>query len=112
MIGDALFLVPDSWEQLSLPETARRSLKIAVEALPYFLSSTATALDDEVTDFTQNGGWHKIDSLSPLVFRVTDHWTSGELANWIGTLRQFLDNVKVGDFPLLGAAIDIVSLLV
>ncbi|RXW18418.1 hypothetical protein EST38_g7431 [Candolleomyces aberdarensis] len=98
--------VPDKWEELPLPESARRALEKAVELLPFFLSRASVALDDEVADFTQNGGWRKIDVLFLLLWTQM-HWTNGRFKGWIASLRQFTNNLKdrkpevatvIGDF--------------
>ncbi|RXW14881.1 hypothetical protein EST38_g10968 [Candolleomyces aberdarensis] len=57
-----LFLepLPDTWDELSLPQPNRAALNAAVCTLTLFLC-LATAIDDEVADFTHKGGWPKLD---------------------------------------------------
>ena len=92
--------MPDRWEDLPIPEPSRLPLKIAVRVLPFFLSKT-TAIDDEVVEFTRNGGWRKLDSLFPLLCGLaeTDGVPIGYFEGWIQSLRQFTANVKVSDLP-------------
>ena len=88
--------MPVRWKDLPIPEYRRRSLEVAFQHLPNFLNGS-TAVDDEVVDFTQNGGWRKIDKLFPLLrihgipFRQ----------DWMASLRQFTAKVKVSDLPFV-----------
>ncbi|KAJ2930614.1 hypothetical protein H1R20_g6485, partial [Candolleomyces eurysporus] len=84
--------LPAKWENLRLPLLHRRSLKEAIEDLPSFMSS-ATAIDDEVAGFTENGGWQKIDRLLPPLCRSYG-WSSRSFDDWLGTLRSFTDHLK------------------
>ncbi|RXW19729.1 hypothetical protein EST38_g6121 [Candolleomyces aberdarensis] len=87
--------MPDKWEELPFPDSPERSLKIAIELLPFFLSSAAAALDQEVADFTQNGGWPKIDNLLPLLYHRTGRCLPSETERWIGSLRRLIDIMKL-----------------
>ncbi|KAJ2929821.1 hypothetical protein H1R20_g7267, partial [Candolleomyces eurysporus] len=86
--------VPDKWEGLPLPESPKHSLAKAIELLPFFLSRATVALDDEVADFTRNGGWRKIDNLFDLLC-TPKGWLAESFKGWITSLRQFTDDVKV-----------------
>ena len=89
-----MFTVPAKWEELPLSELSRHCLQAAINYLPYFLNSTTGIDDGEVRDFTQNGGWQKLDSLLPLL-----HHSGGSVN--IDHLGQFADKLKVGVFSLL-----------
>jgi hypothetical protein len=76
-------------------ELHRRSLKEAVEDLPFFLGSSKIALDDdEVVSFTQNGGWQKVDKILPLLFSGWLH-ESSLFESWISHLQNISDRLKV-----------------
>ncbi|KAJ2921761.1 hypothetical protein H1R20_g15330, partial [Candolleomyces eurysporus] len=83
--------LPAEWEELPLPELYRRSLMETVEDLPSFLRGIH-AIDDEVVRFTENGGWHKINNLLPLL-RFTGY-LSYSFDDWIGALHHFTDRLK------------------
>ena len=89
--------MPDTWKELPLQESPKLSLAIAVRHLPFFLSKS-TAVDDEVAQFTQNGGWRKLDKLRCLIDWMPSPTRYCE--GWIASLRQFTTNVKVRDLPL------------
>jgi hypothetical protein len=42
---------------------------MALHFLPSFLAGAAS-MDDELIEFTQNQGWHKIDKFLPLVYEL------------------------------------------
>ncbi|RXW20303.1 hypothetical protein EST38_g5560 [Candolleomyces aberdarensis] len=84
--------LPAEWDELPLPKLYRRSLEEAVDDLPSFLSGVH-AIDDEVVHFTQNGGWQKINSLLPPLYR-TGRYFSTSSRNWIVNLRGFTDRLK------------------
>ena len=94
-----LFLVPAKWEELPFPELNKRSLKEAVEYLPYFLNK-ASAIDDEVIRFTQSGGWQKMNNMLPPLYR-SGRWLFGHFYEWISRLSEFTDNLGVSDYPFL-----------
>ena len=70
--------------------------------LPYFLNN-ALGIDDEVEDFTQDGGWQKLDNLLPLLHR-SGGWLGG-LESWIDYLDQFAYTLNVSLFPFLGGCL-------
>jgi hypothetical protein len=87
--------VPDrEWE--AIPLNHQRALIQAVEGLSFFLGR-AIAMDDEIVDFTQKGGWRKINSLLPLFVRLKE-WPFQGFEDWIANLRQLADRLKVRDF--------------
>jgi hypothetical protein len=99
-----LSLVPDIL-QLPLRQTSMDQVELAVDYLPSILSSAAVAIDafdDAIADFAQNGGWHKIDSMLPLLYHTGKSPTLRRFKMWTGKLRQFVDNVNVSGFPSLG----------
>ena len=50
-------------------------------------------IDKEVVDFTQKGGWHKIDKSLPVVYRGNDRtWIDQE---WIVSLEEVHGAVEV-----------------
>ena len=62
----------------------------------------ATAIDDEVADFTHKDGWRKLDKVLYLAYHVapdTISWLSGKWSSWIGWLHQFTQNLTVSDLP-------------
>ena len=81
------------WDELSLPELYKRSLKEAVQDLPCFLYNYP-ANDEEVVSFTQNGGWQKIDYLLPVLYRSST-WFFNAFEFWIGPLCKFSDGLQV-----------------
>ncbi|KAJ2926454.1 hypothetical protein H1R20_g10638, partial [Candolleomyces eurysporus] len=95
--------LPSKWEELPLPVLYRRSLQVAVEDLPLILG-IAGGIDDEVLEFTQNGGWQKMDSLLPLLYRL-DGRLSKEFYNWTQRLDLFTKKLK-GQQPKVAAAIN------
>ncbi|RXW18416.1 hypothetical protein EST38_g7433 [Candolleomyces aberdarensis] len=62
--------MPDRWEELPLPKSPWDSSRAVIERLAFSLSTAASALDHEVADFTQKGGWEKIDKLLPLAYHA------------------------------------------
>ena len=90
--------MPNRWEKLPIPESSRRSLELALEFLPDYLSES-TGVDDEVVDFTEKGGWRKIDKLFPLLMRFN---SSLDWEDWTEPLRRFTVDVKVSDLPSSG----------
>ena len=92
--------MPDSWEDVPLPESSKGSLRVAVGVLPFFLRKSV-AVDDEVDHFTQNGGWRKLDKLFPLLRRNVAKFPSeiavGYCEEWIACLRQFTAEAEVSD---------------
>ena len=103
LIGNALSLVPDQWEQLPLPESPKVSLEIAVWLLPFYLTETFLP-DDELVAFAHNGGWQKIDKLLPPLYRNRRKALPYEWRLWIGTLCRHTDGLKVGHIALLGCS--------
>ena len=99
LICDALFLVPDRWEELPLPKSPQESLRRAVWFLPFFLKTTALP-DNELVTFAQNSGWHKIDKLLPLVYQAG--WLRLYWEQWIDEFRRFANDLKVSDLASLG----------
>ncbi|RXW18054.1 hypothetical protein EST38_g7798 [Candolleomyces aberdarensis] len=78
--------LPDKWEELPLPKPQRDCLREAIKSLPPFLCKAAASLDDdEVVDFTQKGGWPKLDKLLPLVYRTRS--SPNMRAFWINYLH-------------------------
>ena len=104
-MSGALFPAPERWEEIPLPHSLMESLSIAFDVLPFSLSKSAT-VDDEVADFTQNGGWRKIDKLFPLLPIRVDGWLLYHgvkfCENWIASLRHCTAHVKVSDLPSCG----------
>jgi hypothetical protein len=82
---------PTKWEELPLPALHIRN---AVRHLARFLAR-AHDIDEEVVDFTENGGWQKIESVLPLMFNC--HL---RLKSWIQCLRHFTSALKVSIFFL------------
>ena len=72
----------------------RRSLNEALLTLPWFLCNYPA--DDEVVDFTQNGGWRKTNYLLPL--RIFP--PRGLFEFWMGPLRIYRDDLEVSCFSL------------
>ncbi|KAJ2925269.1 hypothetical protein H1R20_g11812, partial [Candolleomyces eurysporus] len=75
-----------SWEDLSFSE---QCLAHAIGELADWLTRDV-ALDDEIVDFTQKGGWHKIDTLLPL---ERDLMTV-ENSVWVKYLSGVTDDLK------------------
>jgi hypothetical protein len=72
------------------------------------LGSPQTALDDdEVVDFTQNGGWQKINNLLVLLYRYSRWFRDQPFGSWISCLQGISDRLKVSHFPCVEAASDI-----
>ena len=95
--------MPDRWEELPLPESPRLSLRVAVWLLPHILGLAETALfENELVAFTQNGGWHRIDKLLPLVYLTKNYLLRSHWKHWIGDLRQHTDSLKVSRLAFLG----------
>ncbi|RXW13459.1 hypothetical protein EST38_g12393 [Candolleomyces aberdarensis] len=86
--------LPVEWEKLPLPELYRGSLQAAVAILPSFFNGADAINDEEVVDFTQNGGWQKINNLLPLLQRK-GNWFYLILEHWIEPLEKFADHLKV-----------------
>ncbi|KAJ2921850.1 hypothetical protein H1R20_g15244, partial [Candolleomyces eurysporus] len=85
--------LPHTWEELPLPESHRRWLMGAARTLPFFLAQ-ALGIDDEVFDFTEKGGWHKIDKLLPLSYRMKG-WLYYSFQQWRENLRHFAFTLTV-----------------
>ncbi|KAJ2925065.1 hypothetical protein H1R20_g12041, partial [Candolleomyces eurysporus] len=94
--------LPAKWEELTLPAIDRSSLRLAVLALPLFLNG-ATSMSGEVSEFTQNGGWQKINNLVPLIYRL-EGWLFQQFYDWINPLELFADRLNT-EKPEVAAAI-------
>ena len=71
----------------------------AVKKLTLFLR-LATAIDDEVADFTHKDGWPKLDKVLSLVYRQHPQafsWLSNNWLEWIGWLHRFAKDLTVSD---------------
>ncbi|KAJ2925559.1 hypothetical protein H1R20_g11533, partial [Candolleomyces eurysporus] len=94
--------IPDRWDALPLPESHRLSLRRAIVGLPYFLItpllseffSSSNSPDNEVVDFTRDGGWGKIDHLSPLLYHSLAKVSYHTFGSWIEGLRRFSFNLN------------------
>ncbi|KAJ2926462.1 hypothetical protein H1R20_g10636, partial [Candolleomyces eurysporus] len=84
--------LPAKWKELPLPVLQRCSLKAAVEDLPTILC-IARDSDDEVFEFTQNGGWQKMDNLLPLLYR-SNGWFFRDFDVWIERLNHYASKLK------------------
>ncbi|RXW23933.1 hypothetical protein EST38_g1916 [Candolleomyces aberdarensis] len=86
--------LPDQWDALTLPEQHRCSLKEAAEDLSFFLRR-ATALDDEIADFTHQDGWPKLEKLLLLAMADPKGWLrrGSHWEDWIKLLRRFTDKL-------------------
>jgi hypothetical protein len=69
-------------------------VKKAIWYLPSFLNR-AHAIDDEVVEFTEKGGWQKIDDVFPLVLGSGLH-----LPSWMPSIRKYTSALKVSYFFL------------
>ncbi|KAJ2921451.1 hypothetical protein H1R20_g15643, partial [Candolleomyces eurysporus] len=81
-------------EYQELPEFDRRRLQVAITKLPFSLwDKTYSAFVDELVDFTEKRGWHKLDRLLPLVYlgegRLSVIWT-----DWIYYFRNHVGRLK------------------
>ncbi|KAJ2921067.1 hypothetical protein H1R20_g16026, partial [Candolleomyces eurysporus] len=75
-----LHSLPDKQEDMSVSE---QCLKTAITGLRFLKS--AVAIDDEIVEFTQKGGWDKIDMIlsEPLGFGIIFSRYWGYASNWI-----------------------------
>ena len=91
--------VRDNWDELPEPSKAQlSSMRMAIHFLPSFLAGAAP-MDDELIDFTQNHGWHKIDKLLPSALGVIfANWENSSI--WLRFFARATDDLKVGTFPL------------
>jgi hypothetical protein len=71
----------------------------AIQSLPCLLRHVTT-IDGEVKDFTQNGGWRKMNSLIPLLYDVGT-WRLGYFGPWLDWLRELAHSLEVSGFPSL-----------
>jgi hypothetical protein len=74
--------------------------------LPFLLSAQREDLDhDEVVDFTQNGGWQKINTFFPLLFSEG----GSPFEHWMNPLRSSTERLKVSSLllPLVETVSDI-----
>ncbi|KAJ2918711.1 hypothetical protein MD484_g1710, partial [Candolleomyces efflorescens] len=83
--------IPDTWEQLPLPRAHQRSLRESVKGLPFFLWGI-NDIENEIVEFTQKGGWDRIDKLMPLLFRGRISGLLFKFEDWREHLRQFSAN--------------------
>ena len=58
----------------------------------------ATAIDDEVADFTHKDGWPKLDKVLSLAYRQF-MWLSIHWLGWIRWLHRFTEDLMVSDLP-------------
>jgi hypothetical protein len=63
-------------------------MQMAVGNLTYYLCETS--IEEEIVDFTEMGGWHKVDKLLPLVYDQSDEM----LESWVSDIREAADNLK------------------
>ena len=70
----------------------------AIKDLPFFLDN-GHATDDDVVDFTQNGGWQKINNLIPSLFHK-DKSLPQYFNSWLLCLRRFSNHLKVSHSSL------------
>ena len=64
-------------------------------SLPTLLNRAT--IESDVSDFTRNRGWQKINNLLPPLYHRGQWEFRGD---WINTLARFTNNLKVSDFPL------------
>ncbi|RXW17383.1 hypothetical protein EST38_g8475 [Candolleomyces aberdarensis] len=86
-----LRLLPDACEEILLSYPHRVAFSEAVDDLTWFLR-LATAIDDEVADFTHKDGWTKIDKVLSLAShhsQLPEKW----FPDWIKFLRRFAENL-------------------
>ena len=65
-----------------------------------FYTQCVVAIDDEIVDFTQKGGWHKIDKVLFSRFSIIFHGQDDPL-DWAMLLSYLADELKVRKFLLL-----------
>ena len=75
----------------------------AVKKLTLFLR-LATAIDDEVADFTHKDGWPKLDKVLSLAYSKFS-WLSLNWSEWIGWIHRFTEDLTVSDLPFFCAGI-------
>ncbi|KAJ2932163.1 hypothetical protein H1R20_g4928, partial [Candolleomyces eurysporus] len=96
--------LPDTWDELPLPEPQRLSLRLAIDDLSFFLHiAGVSAIGDAVADFTHNDGWPKLGEVLPLAYDHSQH-KAGFLFHhwpeWIHWLRRFAKDLEASDLPM------------
>ena len=94
-----LCLVPDKNKDLPSSE---RNLIAAISWLEYLHS--AVGIDDEIVDFTREGGWDKFDKALSLLMPLEPSNLFGEwdeAGYWVQSLGLATNKLKVSTFPLL-----------
>ncbi|RXW22177.1 hypothetical protein EST38_g3684 [Candolleomyces aberdarensis] len=94
--------VRDDWEDAGpkLPQY----LEDTIDALPYFLreaKKAGGAIDDEVADFAQRGGWRKLDGYLSAVLPQWDGYSRRSyFPYWIESFQRFIDYLtpEAGEF--------------
>ena len=85
------------WEDLPFPECRGRVLRELTGDLPFMLFYTAAAaIEDEVVDFTEKRGWHKLDKLMPLM--NSEFFTGFDY--YLRRFRLCAENLKASCLPL------------
>ena len=76
-------------------------MRLAIEelALPLRL---ATAIDDEVAEFTHKDGWPKLDKVLSLAYHRCP-WLRPNWWEWFGWLHRFADDLTASDLPMFCA---------
>ncbi|KAJ2927794.1 hypothetical protein H1R20_g9296, partial [Candolleomyces eurysporus] len=84
--------LPDSWEDMSASE---QCLITAIAQLIFL--KFAVAIDNEIVDFTHNGGWHKINTVLSKPSGLGLIFSGGTLTRalpWVERLGDAADNLK------------------
>ncbi|KAJ2924141.1 hypothetical protein H1R20_g12950, partial [Candolleomyces eurysporus] len=84
--------LPDSWEDMSASE---QCLITAIAQLIFL--KFAVAIDDEIVDFTHNGGWHKLNTVLSKPSGLGLIFSGGTLTRalpWVERLGDAADNLK------------------
>jgi hypothetical protein len=98
MVGDAVYYS----DGLQLTQLIVHE---AIISLPRFWMKSS-AIDDEILDFTQKGGWHRIDSEVPATFKMS----YACLLEHFDTLSEGLKVCVNGFFVFIPLATDIATL--
>ena len=88
------------WKDLPFPECRRLVLnRLARDLIILLREPEMATIVDEIVDFIEKRGWHKLDKLLPLVY-LRGEFLRGAFVHQIGYLRHAADDLSASSLPL------------
>jgi hypothetical protein len=90
-------------EELPFPECRGHVLReLTIDLARLLPKVEAVAIEEEVVEFTEKRGWHKLDKLMPAIFEDTLNFRRGAVY-LLENIHRFPDHWKASDLPLFGS---------